>query len=71
MNERRAEIQKQLAQRQMAEVNQLILVLKIAANKAAMSPSGIAYVSEGTAKVAVRNLEDLRDRFLTGLAQEV
>ena len=69
MNERRAQVQRQMAQRQIVEVNQLILILKRAANKADMSQGGVARVSSETAAVAVRNLEDLRDRFLTGLAE--
>ena len=70
MNERRAEIQRQMVRRQIAEVSTLIIQLKDAVTVAEQCRAGIAVVSAGTAARAARNLEDLEKRFLTGLAQE-
>ena len=69
MNERRAEVQKQLAQQQLAEVRKLITQMRDAVDVADRCNSGIAVISAGTAAKAVRNLEDLQKRFLTGLAE--
>lgn len=69
MSERRAEVQRQMAQRQMAEVNTLIIQLRDAVKVSEMCRAGVAVVSAGTAARAARNLEDLQKRFLTGLAE--
>ena len=69
MNERRAEVQRNMAQRQMAEVNMLIVQLRDAVTVAEKCRAGIAVVSAGTAARAARNLEDLQKRFLAGLAE--
>ena len=71
MNERRAEVQRKMAERQITEVSQLIIQLKDAVDVAERCRAGIAIVSAGTAARAARNLEDLRKRFLVGLAREV
>jgi len=69
MTERRAEVQRKLAKQQMAEVNRLIIQMRDAVDVAERCQKGIAVVSYGTAKLAVKNLEDLQKRFLTGLAE--
>ena len=69
MNERRAEVQRKMAQRQMAEVSRLIIQLRDAVDVAERCRAGIAVVTAGTAARAARNLEDLQKRFLSGLAE--
>ena len=69
MNERRAEVQRKMAQRQMAEVGRLIIQLRDAVDVAERCRAGIAVVTAGTAARAARNLEDLQKRFLSGLAE--
>ena len=69
MNERRAEVQRKMAQRQMAEVSRLIIQLRDAVDVAERCRAGIAVVTAGTAARAARNLEDLQKRFLPGLAE--
>lgn len=70
MTERRAEVQRKMAERQIAEVSMLITQLRDAVDVAERCRAGIAVVSAGTASRAARNLEDLRTRFLVGLARE-
>lgn len=69
MSERRAEVQRQMAKRQITEVETLIIQLRDAVKVSEMCRAGIAVVSAGTAARAARNLEDLQKRFLTGLAE--
>ena len=69
MNERRAEVQRKMAQRQIAEVSRLIIQLRDAVDVAERCRAGIAVVTAGTAARAARNLEDLQKRFLSGLAE--
>ena len=69
MNKRRAEVQKQMAEMQLEEVSRLIVQLRDAVDVAERCKAGIAVISSGTAARAARNLEDLRKRFLTGLAE--
>ena len=70
MNERRADVQRKMAERQITEVSQLIIQLKDAVDVAERCRAGIAGVSAGTAARAARNLEDLRKRFLVGMIRE-
>ena len=70
MNDRRAEVQRKMAERQITEVSTLIMQLRDAVDVAERCRAGIAVVSAGTAARAARNLEDLRKRFLVGLARE-
>lgn len=69
MSERRAEVQRQMAKRQITEVETLIIQLRDAVKVSEMCRAGIAVVSAGTAARAARNLEDLQKRFLMGLAE--
>ena len=69
MNERRAEVQRKMAERQIAEVSMLITQLRDAEDVAERCGSGIAVLSKGTVSKAAKNLEDLQKRFLKGLAE--
>ena len=64
--DKRAEVQRQMAIRQIAEVNRLITQLKDAMDVADMCGAGIVVLGKPTAARVARNLEDFEKRFLVG-----
>ena len=69
MNERRAEVQRNMARMQLDEVEAIITALRDSREVAYRCGSKIAVVSTVTASRAERQLWDLKRRFLTGLAE--
>ena len=65
--DRRAEVQRDMTIRQIAEVNKLITQLRDAIHVADQCGCGLAVIARPTAVKVVRNLEDLEKRFLVGL----
>lgn len=65
--DKRAEVQRQMTIRQIAELNRLITQLRDAVKVSEMCETGIVVISRTTATKAARNLEDLEKRFLVGL----
>lgn len=64
--DRRAEVQRQMTIRQIAEVNKLLTQLRDAIDVADMLEKGIVVIGRPTAMRIVRNLEDFEKRFLVG-----
>ena len=64
--DRRAEVQRQMTIRQIAEVNKLLTQLHDAIDVADMLEKGIVVIGRPTAMRIVRNLEDFEKRFLVG-----
>ena len=64
--DKRAEVQRQMTIRQIAEVNRLLTQLRDAIDVADMLEKGIVVIGKPTAARIVRNLEDFEKRFLVG-----
>ena len=72
MNERRAEVQRKMVVHQILEINDLIAKLQAAEIRAKTTrrTDQLAWISTETAAKTIKNLEDFRDRHLTGLLAE-
>ena len=68
--DRRAEIQRSMTIRQIAEVDRLITQIRDAMDVAELCETSIVVIGWNTAAKTTRNLEDLKKRFLMGLTQE-
>lgn len=64
--DKRAEVQRQMTIRQIAEINRLKTQLRDAMDVADMCGAGIVVIAKPTAARVVRNLEDFEKRFLVG-----
>lgn len=65
--DKRAEVQRQMTIRQIAEVNDLIMQLRGEIKEARQLERQFVFIRVPTASLAMRNLEDLKKRFLEGL----
>lgn len=64
---RRAETQQQLLMLQIAEINRLTVQLKDAIDVADLCERGLVVIGRPTAVRVLRNMEDLKKRFLVGM----
>ena len=66
MDNRRAEIQRQMAVNQIREINKVVQQLQDMLDVAVMCDSAVVVISRPTAKRAIRNLQDFEKRYLVG-----
>lgn len=67
---KRAEVQRKMAEQHIAEVDSLIKNLRYEIKTAHLYDRGFALIGISTVSRMLRNLEDLKKRFLEGLTQE-
>lgn len=67
--EKRAEVQRDMTIRQIAEVDRLITQIRDAMDVAELCETSIVVIGWNTAAKTARNLEDLKKRFLMGLVK--